>query len=132
MKYLFVLLFPLLIKGQYKVNNRLVIPNDAMHFYGAVAASEMGYGIQTLLFKEQKESWKLFNTWLFTQMCIFGKEIFDKYKKNPTGFDLQYDVPPGELGSHSWLFCKISINDIRNNRNSAKPRKVNNKKYILD
>lgn len=127
MKILLLILFPFLSFTQIKVND-FVIPDDAMHFYGAVAVSETAYCTQTLLFKDQDEGWKIFLSWLTTQAAIFGKEIFDKYKANPTGFNLKEDVPPGELGSHTWVMFKISWNDFK--KFGFVPRKKKNKYYL--
>jgi hypothetical protein len=127
MRFLFFILIPYLSFAQIKVND-FVIPDDAMHFYGAVAIAETAHCTQTLLFKDQDPFWKFFNSWLITQAAIFGKEIFDKYKRNPTGFNLIGDVPPGELGVHTWLMVKISINDFK--QCGFVPRKKKNKYYL--
>ena len=110
-----LLLIPFFTFAQIKVNDRITIPDGALHFYSEVLISESTYRIQTLLFPKQKHEWKLFNTWLVGQAVAFGKEIFDKYKRNPTGFSWE-DIANDELGIHSWLMWKIAITDYRRNK----------------
>jgi len=110
-----LLLIPFFTFAQIKVNDRITIPDGALHFYTEVLIGESAYRVQGLLFPKQKHEWKLFNAWLTCQVAAFGKEIFDKYKRNPTGFSWD-DIANDELGSHSWLMWKIAITDYRRNK----------------
>lgn len=128
MKLLLYILIPFLSFTQVKVND-VVIPDDALHFYGIIAVGELSYGVQTLIYKERTLAKKLIIDWLVSQAVIFGKEVYDCYKSNPTGFRGE-DIAPGQLGVHTRLMVKISIDDFKNHK--SRPRKISNKKYILD
>lgn len=128
MKLLLLILIPFYSFNQIKIGET-IIPDDALHFYGIVAVGEVSHGVQTLIYKERTLAKKLFIDWLISQAVIFGKEVYDCYKENPTGFSGE-DIAPGQLGAHTRLMVKISIDDFINHK--SRPRKISNKKYILD
>lgn len=105
------LLIPFFTFSQITVN-KVVIPDDAIHFYAEVAFCETIYQIQQELFPKQDSAWRLFNTWAVGQVAAFGKEIFDMYKRNPTGFQWT-DIAPDQLGIHVYIMVRISLNDFR-------------------
>ena len=116
MKTIFILLlFPFLFTAQIKVNEKLTIPDDALHFYGVYAVGELSHGLQTLIYKDRTFAKKLLVDWCISQFVIFGKEVFDVYKANPTGFGgYQYsDIFVGQFGVHIRLMVKVSLNDFK-------------------
>lgn len=128
MKLLLLILIPFYSFNQIKIGET-IIPDDALHFYGIVAVGEVSHGVQTLIYKERTIGKKLLIDWLISQAVIFGKEIYDCYKPNPTGFGWLTDVPPGQLGTHVRLMFKVSFNDFKTRK--ARPQMISNKRYIL-
>jgi len=112
MKTIFLLLIPFLFTAQIKVNEKVTIPSDALHFYGTVAVLELTYGIQNLILKDQKPHNKFLICIGTAGLIGLGKEVFDKHKANPTGFDKD------DLGMDAWaIFCwipfRICLNDFK-------------------
>jgi hypothetical protein len=128
--FLLILLFPFLCSSQILTQSQkdwMSDHDDVGHFYGVYAVGELSHGIQTLIYKERSFGKKLFIDWLISQAIIFGKETFDKYKANPTGFN-GWDIPPGELGCHVRLMIKVSYEDFK--QVGFKPRKKKDKYYL--
>lgn len=115
MKTLLLILLSFSLSGQIltkKQTDWVTRNDDAVHFYAVVAVGELSHGIQKLVFKEQSFGNRLLWDWIISQAAIFGKETYDCYKANPTGFNWN-DVAPGELGCHVRLMFKVSWNDFK-------------------
>jgi len=112
MKTLALILITFSLTAQIKVNEKVTIPSDALHFYGTVAICELSYGIQNLILKDQKPHNK-FLICIGTAATIgVGKEIFDKHKANPTGFD-KNDLATDAWAILCWIPFRICLNDFK-------------------
>jgi len=112
MKTIFLLLIPFLFTAQIKVNEKVTVSSNALHFYGTVAVCELIYGIQNLILKDQKPRNK-FLICIGTAATIgVGKEIFDKHKANPTGFD-NNDLATDAWAMLCWIPFRICLNDFK-------------------
>lgn len=69
--------------------------NDVVHFYAALTVDAAAYHIQSYAFPKWKPAKKILVSNLITLGAIFGKELWDKYKANPTGFNFEGDAVPG-------------------------------------
>lgn len=113
MKYL--LLLPLFTLSQLKVNSKLTIPDDVLHFYGSFAINEGAYQIQSFAFPKMKETKKVLISNGITLLAIFGKEWYDTKKKRPTGFSWD-DIAVGSWAVPIYDIFNIVRYDFKNNK----------------
>jgi len=110
MKYLLIILFPFFFKAQLDK-----IPSEVKHFYGAIIINEGTYQIQSFAYPKWTPTKKVLIANGITLTAIFGKEIYDKHKKNPTGFSWD-DIFIGCWSIPVYDIVRICINDVKKRR----------------
>ena len=111
MKYL--LLIPFFTFGQLK--DFTTKYNSEVHFYTAFSINEVSYQVQSFACPKWTPTKKVLIANGITLTAIFGKEIYDKHKKNPTGFSWN-DALIGCWSIPVYDIFRICINDVKKQR----------------
>jgi hypothetical protein len=106
-----LLLIPFFTFGQ----NFVTKYNAEVHFYSAFAVNEVSYQTLSLACPKWKPAKKILISNGITLLAVFGKEIYDVRKANPTGFSWP-DAFVGTWSIPVYDIFRVCVNDFKKRR----------------